>query len=298
MATQFISPIGRIVQGSTWKPTTTDQGGQPLTYKSGANMGQPREEYFFALAVEKSSPDWPAFQALLQQTAQASFPGGEWQRPNFSWKVKDGDGIDQNGRSNAEKDGFKGHWVISFKSGFPSNTIYRGQIIEPNRVRCGDYARVMGTLEGNGGGKGNGPAKPGLYINHNGIEFIGHGQEIVGGPDLQAAFSAAPANAYRPAGISDMPLGAAPAAAAAPSSFGGAPGAAAPAALPGFGGGVATPGPAAVAFGYPNAAAMAPAPAVPAAAPGLPSTINGVATSEWLKQGWTEATLRQHGHIQ
>jgi len=55
MATKvnITSPVGRIVMGSLYDPSTTDAEGKPLVVKTGPNAGQPRVNYFFALAIPK-----------------------------------------------------------------------------------------------------------------------------------------------------------------------------------------------------------------------------------------------------
>ena len=192
MAISIVTPVGRIVQGSAHRANTTDDQGNPLVFKSGANKGQPRSEFLIVLAIEKTNPEWPAFWAQLGAEAQRSFPNGEFNAPTFSWKVKDGDGVDQNGKPNASKEGFKGCWAVTFKSSFQVGCWKAGMPHDPKAIRTGDYVRVLGTVEGNAGGTGAGVSKNGLYLNHNAIEFIGFGQEIQSGPDAKEAFGKAP----------------------------------------------------------------------------------------------------------
>ena len=82
--TNFISPVGRIVQGSMHKPKTTDINGLPLVYKTGASAGQPRVEYYFGLAIAKNDPGLAAFNASLGEAAGAGWPGGQASLPGFS----------------------------------------------------------------------------------------------------------------------------------------------------------------------------------------------------------------------
>jgi len=310
MSEYFTSPVGRIVQGSVHTPQTTDQEGKPLVFKNGANAGQPRTEYFFALAVEKTNPDWPAFWAQLARVAQAAFPGGEYNAPNFSWKVVDGDGIDQNGKSNASKEGFAGHFVVKFKSSYPMQAVNNGNVIDPKIIRCGDYVRVFGTVQGNGGGSGSGPRKPGLYLNPNGIEFFGHGQEIVAGPDIREAAAAAPRPAYVPAGASATPVAPAGGPPALGAPMGGPPAVGAPVGGPPAVGGapVATPGPgtAGHAFAFPGSAPTpSGAPPLPQAAPPPPQAAaapaacpRGAPTGYRMtpKGSWTFQQLQAHNY--
>lgn len=314
----FVSPVGRIVSGSVHSPSTTDMEGKPLVYKSGANAGQPRNEYFFAIAVPKDSPELGTFWQLLQGVAKQSFPqffqnpNGQCSHPGFSWKMKDGDGVDANGKSNAEKEGWKGCYVFSFKGSFAPQAWKNGQPMDPKQIPAGHYIRVLGSVEGNGGGAGNGPAKPGLYLNHNAVEHIGYGPEIVGGPDARAAFGQQPA-AWRPPGMTDAPVGGTPVTAGTPApampAMPGAPAmppvaappvAGAPPAYPGAMAGAppAYPGAAAPSVPAAPAAPMAPPVAAPPPAPvqrQMTAKANGVPYESWIQQKWTDDMLIQHG---
>jgi hypothetical protein len=87
------SPVGRIVMGSLYDPSTTDAEGKPLVVKTGPNAGQPRVNYFFALAIPKGAePHWahtPWGQQIWNVGNQA-FPNAA-QSPAFAWKIEDGD---------------------------------------------------------------------------------------------------------------------------------------------------------------------------------------------------------------
>ena len=47
-------PVGRVVLGNLYKGNSTDIDGKPLVVKQGANAGQPRINFFFAVAIPKS----------------------------------------------------------------------------------------------------------------------------------------------------------------------------------------------------------------------------------------------------
>jgi len=198
--TNFVTPVGRIVQGDAFKPNTTNQQGQPLTDKH----GQPRVEYYLALAIEKTNPDWPAFKAQLDQVAAQAWPGGQFNAPLFSNKITDGDGLDNNGVLNSTKEGFAGCWVLKASNGFaPQRVAQAGAVVlneESGQLKRGDYARLAVTASGN-----NNQQKPGIYVNLNIIEFIGFGEAIVGGPDASELLGAVQP-AHMPAGISQTPV--------------------------------------------------------------------------------------------
>lgn len=301
--TRFTSPVGRLVQGSVDEPQTKDAQGNPRVIKTGPNAGQPNPQYFIAVAFPKADPqgEFAAFWQVLVAQAAADFPNlfpqgpaGACVHPNFSFKYIDGDGRDQNGKPNAEKEGFAGHHVIRFASSYPPRCFHAGryaaheQIQEKGAIKRGYFVRVNGSVEGNGNAQ-----RPGLYVNLDMVELSAYGPEIVSGPDASQAFGGGPA--ALPAGATSAPMappsaptGAvpgmpapapvapgmpAPAAPAAPASaptatYGAAPGMPAPAAAPGYA--PAAPAPAAPA---PYAGFIPPTGGAPAASPGVPAAM-------------------------
>lgn len=293
----FLSPVGRYIQGNLFEPNTTDQQGDPLVYKSGVNKGQPRVEYFFAVAFAKNDPAWPAFEKQIRDEAKAGFPhlfdvNGQCVNPNFAFKILDGDGRDTNGKLNSEKPGFAGHWVVRFSGGYPPKVYHKGhyaqheQITNAAEVRRGYFIQVSGTIKPNGDNQ-----KPGLYLNHNLVQMVGYGEEIVSGPDANEVFGNA--QAALPAGASATPMAAPaqaapapqPQAAPAPQPQAPTPQPAPPAAHPEF-----VQGPAA-------AAPAAPAPAAPAG-PVMTPAAGGVTYEAYRAAGWTDEQLVQHGMMQ
>lgn len=231
MPTPVLTPTGRLVQGDFFKPNTTDQQGNPLVIKSGPNKGQPRTDYFGALAFPKGQPATDAMIALMVQQAATSYaalfprgpephnPAGNWgcSLPKFSFKIMDGDGVDDNGKQNASKDGFAGHWVVKFSSGFAPQVWTRAknlpdghptkalnadpetlvQLLPTDAGLCkrGYYYRINGSFDGNGQQLPGG--SPGLYTNYNLVELVAFGDEITSGPVAAEVF-AAPAGATAP----------------------------------------------------------------------------------------------------
>lgn len=290
---QFLSPVGRLVQGDPMVASDKDSMGNPRTIKSGPNAGQPTQQYYVGVAFAKTDPAWPAFYAQIQAVARAGFPqffdaAGNCTHPAFAWKVIDGDtGFDQNGKANNTKEGFPGHYVVRFTSSFPPKCFYTGRyqphehIQDKNAIRRGYYVRVAGTVEANGNMQ-----KPGVYMNLNMVELVAQGKEIVSGPDAAAVFGAAPAPVL-PAGATALP-----------GQTAGLPAAAfAPLAAP-----PVTPAP------VPPVVAVAPAPAfvappvpVPPAAPAGPrmtAKANGATYESFRAQNWTDDLLRQHGYME
>lgn len=302
MALTLTTPTGRIVQGSIHNGSTTNLKGETLYYKTGANKGQPRTEWFFALAIEKHNPELPAFLAALAAVAVQAFPqlfpqgaAGQCLHPRFSWKYKDGDGVDDNGKQNSTKEGWKGCYVFTFKGSQPPQAYHNGVPKDPKTIRCGDFVRVLCSTEGNGGGGTAADAKPGIYLNHIGVEFQGYGPEIIGGPDVREQFAKTQAG-YRPAGMSDVPLGAAPAAAGAlpahsvPPAYGAPPAYAPPvvAAPPAYTPPVAAP----PAYTPPPAPAAA-----PVARQMTPKAAGATYEAFMAMGGWTDELLIREGYM-
>ena len=206
MTVQFTTPVGRIVQGHPMEKQDKNMQGQPMVTQS----GQPTQRFFVALAFQKTDTAFGQIFALMQQVAQASFPGMAILPPSdprcrFSWKIADGDGMDDNGKPNSNKAGFAGCWVVKFQSSFAPKCYYAGkygpqdQITDMKLIKRGWYARIAGTLEGNGQVN-----KPGLYMNLSLFELCGGtaADEIVSGPDASAAFGAAAP--VLPAGVAPL----------------------------------------------------------------------------------------------
>lgn len=206
---QFTTPVGRLVMGSVYKPSTKDADGNPLVYKSGANVGQPRANYFLALAIPKEKGQhwrethWGTGISAVGLTA---FPQAA-KSPTFAWKVTDGDDQTPNARGKrpCDTEGFPGHWILRFSGSFAPK-VYRSdngayvQVTEPDFIKPGYYVQIAGTVDGNGSQQ-----RPGLYLNHSMVAFSGYGQEIHFGADPNSVgFGSAPL----PKGASAVPIAA------------------------------------------------------------------------------------------
>lgn len=201
MAAQFITPVGRIVEGSLSRGNTTNMAGEKLVYKSGPNQGEPRLEYYFMLAIHKSDPSWPAFAALVQAEALAAWPGGQSKMPTFSWKIVDGDGVDHEGKPRSARTGQANHWLVKFTGSFAPKCYSRGGTneIPATEIKAGYFVRVAGNTEGN-----KNATKPGMYMNYSMVELIGYGEEIQSGPDAKDAFGNSQVG-YVPPGMTNAP---------------------------------------------------------------------------------------------
>lgn len=187
-----------------------NQVGQPIM---NAN-GEPAMQYGFGLAVPKpsasSTPDevknfmdmWNAVQA----EALALYPTGHIP-PGFSFKYKDGDGVDHNGKPFSSREGYAGNLVYALTTSLPLKFFkYNGTAYEQIKegIKCGDYVQVQVNVKGHLPKPGT-QGKPGLYLNPNMTCFLGFGKEIVNAPDATSVFGAAPPP--MPTGASATPVG-------------------------------------------------------------------------------------------
>ncbi len=322
------SPVGRIVMGSLYDPSTTDAEGKPLVVKTGPNAGQPRVNYFFALAIPKGAePHWahtPWGQQIWNVGNQA-FPNAA-QSPAFAWKIEDGDSQIPNkkGRKPVDNEGWRGHWILKFSGGFAPKVYQQEgagyvQVTQKDFCKPGYFVEVAFSVDGNGS-----QSQPGVYINHSMVCFRAYGPEISFGPDVASAgFGAAPlpagASMTPPAGAIPMPQApaAAPALPGAPVGYAPPPvpagvpqiPGAAPAPLP-PGGSVPTPyapvpgAPAPIPVtpnpGFVQVPPPAPAPMAPPPAPAAPvrqmtAAAQGVTYEAYIAAGWSDAQLVQNG---
>ena len=211
LKTNITTPVGRIVMGSLYKPNDKDAEGKPLITKKGANAGQPRVNFFFAIAIPKEAghTHWSqtAWGAEIWRVGHTAFPGVA-SRPDFAWKVDDGDSTVPNKKNKrpCDNEGWAGHWIVKFSSGHapkvyqadPSNPQGWAQVMQEDFVKPGYFVQVQGNVDGNGSS-----SQPGVYLNHQTVAFRAYGQEIVIGPSVaDAGFGAAPL----PAGASAVPL--------------------------------------------------------------------------------------------
>lgn len=310
------SPVGRIVMGSLYNPSTMDAEGKPLVVKTGPNAGQPRVNYFFALAIPKGpEPHWahtPWGQQIWNVGNQA-FPNAA-QSPAFAWKIEDGDSQIPNkkGRKPVENEGWRGHWILKFSGGFAPKVYQQEgdgyvQVMQKDFCKPGYFVEVAFSVDGNGS-----QSQPGVYLNHSMVCFRAYGPEISFGPDVASAGfgqSALPAGASMtpPAGAIPMPQ----APAAAPAALPGAPVGyvppPVPAGIPQIPGVAPAPVPGAPApipvmpnTGFVQVPPPAPAPMAPPPAPVAPvrqmtAAAQGIPYESYIALGWNDALLVQHG---
>lgn len=311
--------VGRMIGGSCYQGSTTDDKGQPKVYKTGAKAGQPRTDYSVGIALPKTKGHWAEepWGAPIWAEGHAAWPGGQAQRKDFSWKIIDGDSTEPNKKMKRPCDqaGYPGHWVIWFGGTTPPPvaTAVAGPAQwndQPGTVMPGDYIEIRGSVSSN-----ESDQTAGVYLNIDAVCLRGYhpdgriaSQQI----DLATAgFGATPLPAgavAQPAGNALPPPPPVPGAAASPSTPPAPPTPASQAPAP-----VAPPAPASVPV-TPNAAILgAPAPVVappapvpspvvtpppaPVAAPAARVMKNGGDYAAHIQAGWTDEMLRAQGWI-
>lgn len=286
--TELLTPIGRLVQGSLYSGATTDAENRPLVYKSGSNIGQPRVNFWFSLALQKKGEQhWNQTEwgQKIWGVGQTGFPDGRANSPLFAWKVIDGDSRIPNtqGRLPCDNEGFPGHWVLKFSGAFaPSlfNDSGTLPLTEPNAIQLGDFIQVYGYIEDN---KSN--QQPGIYLNHSMIAHSGYGQRIVLGADPKAVGFG---NTPLPPGASATPVTQAFQPAMPPMT---------PTETRYQTGMQATP-PRTI-EPYPGILVPPPSmPAPPVAVRTMLPAANGITYEQYIASGWTDAQLIQHGMMQ
>lgn len=266
----YMFVTGRIVSGhpTTKQPDRTDP--QTGVVKEGG--------WFVGIAVLKTDPAGSQVKEAVMAVAKTAWPGGEWDYPNFSSKIRDGDLPPQN-----SKEGYPGHWIFGFAQSWPFQIYETGgsvQIVDPKAVKKGDYARVPFTVRGNDA-KVQQNQTPGVYLNAALIEFLGYGKAIMTGPDPTTVMRAIGA-AVMPAGASAAPVATGPP--MTPGNLGGQTNAAP---LPTVG----------VAPGVPNSGVgIQPAPNF-LNPPIMLAKAGGVTYQQFIDQGWTKEALITEGYM-
>ena len=265
---ELLTPVGRLVQGSLYTGATTDAENRPLVYKTGANMGQPRTNFWFNVAIAKGiEPHWnqTVWGKKIWEVGQSGFPNGAANSPNFAWKIIDGDSQIPNTQGNkpCDNEGYPQHWILKFSGSFaPSLYNENGtlSLTEHNAIQLGDYVEVYGFVEDN-----KSTQQPGIYLNHSMVARAGFGKRIIVGADPKSVGFGA---SMLPLGASTIPL---------------------------------------ATFTPTNIPAVTPAPIQPPAYPQIltPPVVakvmtdkaQGASYDQLIAAGWTEELLKQHGML-
>jgi len=299
---RITSPVGRMVMGSLYVPKTTNAAGELLVFKKGPNKGQPRVNYFFALAIPKGGERHWAETSWGQQIWNAghqAFPNAAGS-DDFSWKITDGDSTKPGklykgkpGRAPAENEGWPGNWVVKFSGGYAPKIVQFDtklnkfvEIIQTDFIKPGYFMEVLFDVAKNDG------ESPGMYIKHKAVCFRAYGTELsfssVNVEEAGFGASALPAGASMTPPAGAIPMPATPTPSAPPPVPAPVPSVPAIPVIPNVGF-VQVPPPA--------------VPAVPVAPPPVPAApvhqmtalAQGASYEACIAAGWTDATLVANG---
>lgn len=175
---------GDLFQG---KPKTNDAG-QPIM----AADGSPATEYGLGLAIPKMiqgqpNPQLTELMQKMQAETKVIYPSGQFP-PDYAWKYKDGDGVDHNGRSFADRAGYAGHVVVACTTQIPIKFFkhFNGDhMLVNDGIKNGDYVNVQLNLKAHGPvGRG----KAGMYVNPTAVQFVAEGEAIINAPSGSQIF--------------------------------------------------------------------------------------------------------------
>lgn len=199
-AVNAVLPTCRIVAGHPML-FTQDKDWATKALKVDKN-GQPKMSTFFAVAIPKGGEQhWnqTAWGQLIWQEGATGFPRGEFNRPDFAWKVVDGDSNipNKNGTIPNTQEGYAGHWVLSVSTSLAAPKCFKVnaqfgivECVSDKEIKRGDYGRVTLTVKANCDANGFAQS-PGVYLNPLGFCMDREGQEIVGEgvPTVNAAMA-------------------------------------------------------------------------------------------------------------
>ncbi|MCC3717011.1 hypothetical protein LLE78_12735, partial [Staphylococcus haemolyticus] len=170
--------VARLIHGHPLKQNVRTDGvtKQPVLGKD----GQPIKEIYIGIAIPKTGEadwkdtEWGRQIVMAALDAENGYDAATTRRPDFSWKVIDGDSDIPNkaGHAPNEDESKRGHWVLHLNTRIPYNCYHVGKynpldaIQDANAIKLGDYVRVNIVA------KGSKPSKtPGVYLNPNLLEL-------------------------------------------------------------------------------------------------------------------------------
>lgn len=202
----FVSPIGRFVNGSLTEKRTKDNEGRPIDdqkQKFEFGVAFPKAD-IWPLLSERFYP-WLANQASRDQNAMSRVQNWFSTFDGFSMKIGDGDRQNQKGQYNENT---RGCFVMYFSSSWAPQTVDpTNQNINAELVKRGFYVQVAGNITTNGDKHSPFQAgdRAGIYLNGQFVRLVAEGDEIRGGPDAATVFGDSPVPTALPPGA--RPLG-------------------------------------------------------------------------------------------
>lgn len=208
MSTVFhTGPVpGRILWGHPTKPQQkTDQRSKQPIIKAD---GSPAQQWVFGVGFPKQAFEQYIYPHLYNE-ALTGYPNGT--PPAFSWKYKDGDGIDSKGGRYADREGYAGHYVMTVSTEAFAPPVFRRDPVtggwlqlQPEEIKPGDFIAL--EIDAKVNVPTNPQHTPGLYINPKAIEFVGYGTEIVQKTAVDPNQAFGNMQYQAPAGMSTTPI--------------------------------------------------------------------------------------------
>ncbi len=180
----FVTDVYRLVAGSFADQNMMDHEGKPLDpskYNWWAGLAIPKTPGIMDWKQETANP---TLMAILK-AGQEAFPNGEWQSPDFSWKITDGDKF-------PDRIGYPGHWIVGFSRNQAIGSVpcydQSCALIQPMVTKKGWSYRVSGSSVGNG----RTGRQAGVYVNMEMAQLcIANPDDIIiTGPSAQQVFGA------------------------------------------------------------------------------------------------------------
>lgn len=208
---EILLPEGRIVSGHPMKEFVKKDftTKQPIV-KDGKEV----TAITVGIAIPKGGvADWKqtSWGQQVVNAAQADpvkgWTNGETRRPDFSWKVIDGDSDIPNKSGNipCEQEGYAGNWVIFVETKIPYPCYHNGHyqphecIQDSSQIKCGDYVSLYVSVVSNKPSQ-----SPGVYWNPLLLSLDRVGEPIVA-KESTPVYNAASVFASRMAGAAPAP---------------------------------------------------------------------------------------------
>lgn len=152
--------------------------------------GEQQVQFGFGLAISKAELATPVGGDLwlkMHEEAYLMFPSRVIP-PAFAMKFKDGDGIDDQGKSFALREGHQGCLVFALTTNLPIRYFKweNGQNVQiSDGIKCGDYVNVQVMVKSHAA---IGQGKAGLYLNPMAVQLVAQGKEIINAPTGDQVF--------------------------------------------------------------------------------------------------------------
>ena len=176
----------RIVHGNP------GQARDKINMRTGAKVlndkGEQVKEWVCGVAIPKAyfnSHVWPVLSAAATPMHPQGIPG------DFSWKVKDGDGMDAEGKPYSAREGYAGCFVLTIKTEAYPPSLWKWENgsyvrLDPNEMKCGYTVNAAVIIKHNGQTAGNGA---GVYVNPDGFVLTQYTPEISTGANPNDIFA-------------------------------------------------------------------------------------------------------------